>query len=223
MRILPSVRDTNVTGRKVLLRLDLNLPVSEGKILDDFRLRRALPMIEWLHERKAKIVIATHFASNSPLDFNLIRELLSTHLLLDDILLDNLRIDPREEAADDSFARALSARADIFVNDAFSASHRAHASIVGIPKFLPSFAGISFLDEYEELSKAFDAPHPFVVILGGAKFTTKLPLIQFLSLADEIYIVGALANDLLRVSGHGIGKSLSDPSVDISSLIKIQK
>ncbi len=120
-----------------------------------------------------------------------------------------------------SFAKKLAALGDFFVNDAFSVSHRKHASVVGIPKFLSSFLGLQFQAEIENLSKAFNPPQPFLFILGGAKFDTKLPLVQkFLPLATSIFIGGALANDFYKAEGLNIGLSkISDSILDLTNLL----
>jgi phosphoglycerate kinase len=127
----------------------------------------------------------------------------------DIVLLENLRRETGEKKNSPSFARALSRYGEIYVNEAFSVSHREHASIIGITKYLPGYAGLQFMLEVENLSKAFNPAHPFLFILGGAKFDTKIPLIKkYLRSADNIFIGGAIANDFFRAKGYEIGTSL---------------
>jgi 3-phosphoglycerate kinase len=139
----------------------------------------------------------------------------------DIVLLENLRINPGEKANDPVFAAQLASLANIYVDDAFSAAHRSHASIVGIPRLLPSYAGIQFGREVAALSQCFDPQRPFLFILGGAKFDTKLPLVdKFLTIADTIFIGGALANDCFKQKGFNIGaSSIASTPVDLSHII----
>jgi phosphoglycerate kinase len=169
--------------------VDWNVPLDEGEVRDDFRIKATLPTIKYLEDAGAKVIIATHLEPGSASV-----EPLRKYVPEGAELLENLRANPGEKNNDDDLARFLAAKADIFVNEAFSASHREHASIVGIPKFLPSFAGLRFIEEVRELSKAFNPSHPFLLILGGAKLNTKLPLVErFLNIADQIFIGGTLA------------------------------
>jgi phosphoglycerate kinase len=139
------------------------------------------------------------------------------------LLLQNLRSTTAEEENDIDFAKTLASYADYYVNDAFAVSHRAHASIVGIPKYIPSYAGITFMEEYTELTKAFTPEHPSLFILGGAKFETKAPLIE--KYAEEYthaFIGGANANDFLKGKGYEVGTSLLSP-VDLSKSPLLKK
>ena len=140
----------------------------------------------------------------------------------DIVLLENLRRETGEKKNSPSFARALSRYGEIYVNDAFSVSHREHASIVGITKYLPSYAGFQMLDEINNLSKAFSPKHPFLFILGGSKFETKIPLIKkFLRDADNVFIGGAIANDFFKGKGYEVGASLvSDGIAPVKSFFK---
>lgn len=194
----------SLSGKRVLVRVDWNVPIENGVVVDDFRIRRSLPTIEFLQNAGAKVIMATHL---EPEEASL--EPLQRFVPNGAELLPNLRSNPGEKANDVSFAKELASLADIFVNEAFSASHREHASIVGVPKLLPSFAGIEFVKEVESLSKAFEPEHPFVLILGGAKFETKLPLLKrFLDSADTALVGGALANDFWKSAGIDVGDSL---------------
>lgn len=170
----------DIRGKRVLVRVDWNGNVS-------FRVEASLATLTYLQERGAEIFIATHVEEGSI-------EPLRAHVPARMTLLPNLRDNPGEKGNSEEFARALASQADIYVNDAFSVSHREHASIVGVPKFLPSYAGLRFAQEVAELSKAFNPPHPFLLLLGGAKIETKLPLVEkFSKIADTIFVGGAMA------------------------------
>jgi phosphoglycerate kinase len=215
-------------GRRVLLRLDLNVPVRSGQVVSDFRLRRVKPTIEFLQQAGAEVVIIGHIdqpgcqtlkpvagklAITTPLNF--VEDLESFPAVNpgEVVLLENLRRHSGEESNDKSFASLLvkKSNADFYVNDAFAASHRKHASITLLPSFLPSAAGLVMAEEVASLSRAFTPEHPFVLILGGAKFGTKLPLVKrFLPLVDKIFIGGALAHSFFRAKGFATGRSLVD-------------
>jgi phosphoglycerate kinase len=136
------------------------------------------------------------------------------------LLCENIRLYDGEKKNDEAFAKKLAALGKYYVNDGFSVSHRKHASIVGIPKFLPGYLGLQFEEEIKNLSQVFDPPQPFLFILGGAKFDTKLPLVEkFLTIADTIVIAGALANDVYKARGWNVGDSLvADADIDLSAL-----
>lgn len=203
--MIQSIREAgDIEGKRVLVRVDWNVSIEEGAVTDDFRIKQSLPTLEFLKEAGAEVMLATHLdpdeASVEPL-LEYVPEGMS--------LLPNLRNNPGEKSNSEEFARELAAEADIYVNEAFSASHREHASIVGVPKLLPSYAGFQFLREKEELENFFNPSHPLVVILGGAKFETKIPLIEkFLLLADCIFVGGALAHNFWKEEGRDIRKSL---------------
>ena len=211
---------------RVLLRASLNVPVVEGVVKDDFRISRTMQTVEFLRKQGARVLIAGHIgrdpeASLAPV-FSFLKESLPLTFVPDlktaamelksseIVLLENLRRFPGETENDSAFAAALASLADIYVNDAFSDSHREHASIVRVPKLIPSYAGISLLQEVEHLAPAFNPPHPSLFVLGGAKFETKAPLIRkFLDAYDAVFVGGALAHDLFKAKGWNIGKSLS--------------
>jgi phosphoglycerate kinase len=211
-------------GKTVLVRLDLNVPISGDTVTDDYRITRAWPTVEWLLARAGKVILLSHADKQhslapvakylqqlTPVTFvsSISEAAASTSKV---VLLENLRLlSPGEEANDPAFAQQLASLGQVFVNEAFSVSHREHASVVGLPKLLPSFPGQLFIEEVTELSKLFQPTPPFVVILGGAKFGTKLPLIEkFLPLAEKIFIGGALAHPFFRHRGWELGKSLID-------------
>lgn len=233
---LPTVKDiSSIRGKRVFLRVDFNVPIKDGKILDDFRIKKAYPTIDYLCNAGAKVILASHAESSDGTHpsllpaSNILRERFGEVTFVEKFwedgatdtlgflkegglaLLDNLRIDEREKANDDAFAKELSAFADIYVDDAFAALHREHASIVGIPQYLPSYAGLLVADEILHLSKALNPERPFLFVLGGAKFSTKIPLVKkFIHIADEIYLCGALANNVYRERGYEVGKSVID-------------
>lgn len=230
---------------RVLVRVDFNVPIKDGKVLDDFRIKKTIPTIEYLQKNGAIVVILSHIGDDGkeslkPVISKLKKyipkaQFISTSIFSDEteelvkkakkgdvILLENLRRETGEKNNSPSFARALSRYGDVYVNDAFSVSHRPHASIIGITKYLPGFAGFQLQEEVENLSKAFNPSHPFLFILGGAKFDTKIPLIKkFLRDADNVFICGALANDFFKAKGYEVGLSLVDnKDFQISNLLK---
>lgn len=227
-----------------MVRLDLNVPVNDaGHIVDTDadRIKKSLATLEFLKNAGAKTIAISHIGRDPGETLRPVAEKLNEFMsigfvpaLFSDeakeviahlgnghaVLLENLRSDAREEANDESFARELAAYADIYVNDAFAVSHRNHASIVGLPKLLPSCAGFQLEQELNHLSQAFVPESPSVLVLGGAKFETKLPVIQkFIPIVDHIIIGGALANNFYQARGYEIGKSLIDHDYDITSLV----
>lgn len=232
---MKSIKDLkNLSGKKVILRADFNVPIKNGVILDDFRIKKVIPTILFLQKKGAKVIIISHLGESGsdsllPVATRIkkyIKEIdfIRTPIFSDEtekrinslknkdiVLLENLRHETGEKKNSPSFARALSRYGEIFVNDAFSVSHREHASIVGITKYLPGYAGLQFIREVENLSKVFNPQHPFLFILGGAKFETKIPLIKkFLRSADHIVVAGAIANDFFKAKGYEVGVSLMD-------------
>lgn len=209
-RTLQDIGD--IKGKKVLVRVDWNVPMNNGEIEDDFRIQKSFPTLEFLKDRGAKVIIATHL---DPDDASV--EPLMKYVPDGMELLPNLRNDKREKENDESFARELAQKADLYVNEAFSASHRRHASIVGVPKLLPSFAGLRFAEEVERLEEAFHPEHPFLFILGGAKFDTKIPLVdKFLGIADMIAIFGANAKPAHEI--YSSNPKVTFPLGDIGAL-----
>jgi len=228
-----SIKDLkNLSGKRVILRVDFNVPMRNEKVLDDFRIKKVIPTILFLKKKGAKVIIISHIGDDGKESLLPVAQRLKKYIKTVDfiqtpifsdatekrinllkkgeiILLENLRGETGEKKNSPSFARALSRYGEIYVNDAFSVSHREHASIVGITKYLPGYAGLQFLAEVENLSKVFNPAHPFLFILGGAKFETKIPLIKkFLRQADHIFIAGAIANDFFKVKGYEVGVSL---------------
>jgi 3-phosphoglycerate kinase len=207
----------NLEGKRVLLRVDFNVPLEHGIILDDFRIKKAIPTIEYLLAKGAFVTIIAHLGKDGSASIDPIIERffeLSKFPKEKIKFYPNIRKFPGEEANDAEFAKDLAKEGDIYVNDAFSVSHREHASVVGVSKLLPHYAGFQLEEEVKHLSTAIKNPeHPFLFILGGAKFSTKVPLIEkYLELADNVFIGGALANNFLKTKGYEVGQSLTDES-----------
>jgi phosphoglycerate kinase len=223
MRSIEQIK--NIKGKTALVRVDFNVPIKNGKVLDDFRIQKALPTIKFLQKKGAKIVLISHLGKDGKQSMKPVADCLKKYIKKDITLLENIRKYKGEEKNDDSFARGLSRLGDFYVNDAFSVSHRKHASVVGISKYLPSYAGFQMEEEIKNLSKVFKNPkHPFLFILGGAKFSTKMPLIKkYLKLADCLFIGGALSNDFLKAKGYEVGKSLVDTTKIPENILKNKK
>ena len=215
-------------GKRVLLRLDLNVPMERGCIVDATRIEKSLPTIKFLRKNKARIIIMSHLGDGSvslkevaryinkfvPVGFipqvigEKVEETISKMPEGGILVLENLRREKGELANNPFFSMSLSRLGDIYVNEAFSESHRACASIVSLPKFLPSFVGFQFEEEIRELSKVFIPKRPFLFILGGTKFETKLPLIEkYLKIADTVFVGGALMNSFFKSLGFEVGKT----------------
>lgn len=238
MAISRLVDNSQLEGKRVFVRVDFNVPIANGKVANDFRIRAVKPTIDFLKKAGAKVILGSHLETKEGSDMTVVSNALknivehvfvsSTDLVVinehiermrpgDVTLLQNLRFWRGEEMAEEHFATDFSRLADLYVNEAFSVSHRKHASIILFPKFLPSCAGIRFLEEMENLSRAFAPEQPFLFILGGAKFETKEPLVRkFLDTATNIFIGGALANDFFLALGYEVGRSLiSNPPLQI--------
>ena len=217
MKPVPRLEDLGeLNGRSVLLRADFNVPVAEGEITDDLRIRAALPTIGWLFDRGASVTACTHLgrpkgAPDHAFSVEPVRVRLG-ELAPGVELLDNLRFDPGETANDDAFVARLIEGHDAYVNDAFGASHRAHASIVGPPRHLPSAAGRLLHREMEVLGGLRRSPRrPFVAIMGGSKVSDKLAVIETLAeLVDSLIVGGGMCFTFLKAQGHSIGASLCE-------------
>jgi len=199
-----SVRGADVGGKRVLVRADLNVPLEEGRVADDTRIRAALPTLELLLQREAKeVAVCSHLGRPKGFDaaFSMrpveerLRELVPAERL---VVLDNTRFDPRETENDESFARELADDRDLYVNDAFGSAHRAHASTVAVAKILPAYAGLLLERELEQLGKLLgEVERPFVLVSGGAKVEDKLGVLQNLGgKADEVLIGGKMAEQV---------------------------
>ena len=235
-----TVEEIDVAGRRVFLRVDFNVPLTEGgEVAEDARIRGVLPTIELLRKAGARVVLASHLGrpkggpdprySLRPVAARLSQLVGETVALAPDcigstvetqaralrpgglLLLENLRFHPEEEKNDPAFAKALAALGDVYVDDAFAAAHRAHASTEGITRFLrPAVAGLLMKQELEALGRVFDAPaRPLVAILGGAKVSDKLKLVEsLLARVDRLLIGGGMAFTFLKAQGHEVGRSL---------------
>ncbi|MEZ5691941.1 MAG: phosphoglycerate kinase [Rickettsiales bacterium] len=241
MKGLRRLEDVSLKEKTVLVRVDINVPMQGGKVTDNTRIVRLKPTIDYLLKQKCKIVLLSHFdrpkgkfvpsMSLAPLVDALseaffgkdvkfgvdcvgsaAKEAVSNLSNGDILLLENLRFHPQEESGDDEFARELASLGDVFVNEAFSCSHRAHASMVGIPKFLLTVAGRLMQEELEVLDSVFsNAEKPVAAIIGGSKVSTKLELLENLSRKmDKILIGGAMANVFINALGYDVGKSLCE-------------
>ena len=237
-----SVRDVDVAGKRVFVRVDFNVPVENGTITDDTRIRESLPTIRYLIERGAKVILASHMGRPKgqvveELRLNLqakrLSELLGKPVEKADesigetvkakiaamkdgdvLLLENVRFHPGEEKNDPELAKAFAELADLYVNDAFGAAHRAHATTEGIARYLPAVSGFLMEKEIEVLGKALNNPdRPFTAIIGGSKVKDKIDVInKMLEIADNVLIGGGLSYTFFKAQGIEIGKSLLDKS-----------
>ena len=219
--------------KKVLVRLDFNVPISDSGVIlesDTDRIHRSQKTIDFLKQAGAKIIIISHIGRDPQETLKPVAEYMHITLLekydeavLDQegiIMLENLRHDPREEKNDETFAKELAAYADYYVNDAFAVCHRQHASVVTVPQLLPSFAGFQLEQEIQAMHQAMHPNHPALLIMGGAKFETKLPVIeQLLPSVDHVIIGGALANNFFKERGLDVGHSLIDTNTHLGDLI----
>jgi len=233
-----TVRDFDPQGKRVLVRVDFNVPIEDGKVKDDSRIRAALPTIRYLLDRGASVVLMSHLGrpkgkvvesarlrpvalwlsallrtpvpiTGDPLGIgtrDAVARLKPGQLLM----LENLRFHPEEEANEDEYAKTLASYGDVYVNDAFGTAHRAHASTVGVTKYLPAYAGLLMEAEIEALSKLLEnVEHPFAAVIGGAKVSGKLGVLNHLmDKVDSFLIGGGMANTFLVAQGHSVGKSL---------------
>lgn len=236
---LPDIR-----GKRVLVRSEFNVPVKDGVAGDRFRIEMAMPTIHFLSERGAKVIVMAHLGrkpeeSLKPV-FAVLQELMPGVVFVDDIvgdaarhaiselpeggvlLLENLRRDPGEADNDAAFSEKLASLADYYVNDAFGVTHRPAASVVGVPARIPGFAGLLLERELTELSKGLSPTSPSLLILGGAKFETKEPLLKAaLPRYEKLFVGGALANDFLKADGADVGMSLVSEGEDVAGAAEI--
>ena len=242
-----TIRDIDPKDQRVLVRVDFNVPLSDGEVVDDTRIRAALPTIRYLLENDAAVILCSHLGRPkgkvvAELTLRPVAEHLASLLgkpvaFVEDcvgseahaaaeklqagevLLLENTRFNPEERANDDEFAAALASLADMYVNDAFGSAHRAHASTEGVAHHLPSVAGLLMEKELEYLGKALENPaHPFVAILGGAKISDKITVVErLLEKADRLLIGGGMANTFLAAKGYSMGSSLvEDDAIEIA-------
>jgi phosphoglycerate kinase len=221
----------DLKGKRVLVRVDWSVPTSGGEVINDYQIIKSFPTIEYLQKSGAKITLISHAERDEDSltsIYNYVKELLPELTFVepsDLVLLENLRQNKGEKENSLKFAKELAKLGEIFVNEAFPVSHRKHASIVGVPELLPSYAGLQLSLEVETLSKAFYPKRPFLFILGGAKFDTKLPLLKkFIQIADFIFVGGALAHNFFKELGRDVGDSLvSDGDFGLKGLLETGK
>lgn len=223
---------SDLKGKKILLRLDLNVAVKDGKVFDDFDIQKSIPTVDFLRQKEAQTIIIAHIedVEGNPTTLLPVWDYLKGYFPIefcstyftpeavdklikmknkDVLLFENIRNNPGETENTEEFAKKLSQMADIYVNDAFGVSHRKHTSIVGVSRFLPHYGGLLLRKEIENLSKVFNPKRPFLFILGGAKFDTKLPLIKkYIDRADSVFVGGALASNFYKEKGFELGTSL---------------
>ncbi|MFO8088459.1 MAG: phosphoglycerate kinase [Desulfatiglandaceae bacterium] len=232
-----TIRDVDVSDKRVLVRVDLNVPLKEGKVFDDTRIKATLPTIQYLREKGARTILCSHLDRPKGkvveklrldpvacrLSHYLDRTIFKVNHIAnseavravermqnsDVLLLENTRFHPGEKQNDSSFARSLAALADLYVNDAFAAAHRAHASTEGVAHFLPAVAGLLMARETETIEKSLENPeNPFVAVFGGSKVSDKIDVIEsFLDKCDIILIGGGMANTFLKQKRVNVGKS----------------
>lgn len=234
----PTLSDAQISGKRVLLRAGFDLPMEDGIVTDTSRVEALIPTMKYVLEHGASLIIMAHQGrpkgkpvpefSQRPL-VPVLEKLLGTTVHFAEsctgdatreqanglkagevLLLENLRYDPREEKNDPVFAQELASLGDVYVNDAFTNCHRAHASMTGVPALLPSYMGLQLAEEVAQLSKVtHDPKRPLVLIISGAKVETKVPVIEFfLDKGDDILLGGAIANTFVAATGHAVGTSL---------------
>lgn len=243
MTSFKTLDDVNVEGQRVLVRVDFNVPVQDGKVSDATRLERAIPTVKELTDKGARVILLSHFGRPkgqkvSEMSLAPVADAFATVLgadvafakncIGDDaaevvnalhngdvLLLENTRFHAGEEANDPEFAKALAANGDIYVNDAFSAAHRAHGSTEGVAHLIPSVAGRAMQRELDYLAQALSVPkRPVMAVVGGAKVSTKLDVLENLvAKADKLIVGGGMANTFLLALGQSVGKSLAEPDL----------
>ncbi len=244
-----SVREIEVFNNiPIIVRAALNVPIDHGTVANAYRLRRAVPTLRYLSERGAKVVVISHIGEKGTETLAPVAEALSKliHRVSffpetiganvrtairalppgDILVLENLRRNRGEVMNDMAFAHELAMLADIFVEDSFDTCHRKHASIISLPTLLPSYAGFLVEEEVSTLSQALTPKHPALAVIGGAKFSTKEPVLQaLLTSYDHVFVGGALANDFLKASGHEVGRSLvaTEDSSQVKGLLSNPK
>ncbi len=252
-KTIEDLKDNQLEGKKVLVRVDFNVPLNEAlEITDDTRIKAALSTIKYLISHQAKVILMSHLGRPKGEVIEKLRldpvarrvselleqdvkkandcigeeveKVISNLQKSEVVLLENLRFHPEEEKNNPEFSKALANLADIFINDAFGTAHRAHASTVGVAELLPSYAGFLMAKEIEVLSNLMENPErPFVVVLGGAKISGKIEIVQnLLSIADKILIAGGMSYTCLAALGHEVGKSLLE-KYDLRVVFKMLK
>lgn len=244
LKLITEVKE--LRGVTVIVRSSCNVPLLDGKVRNSFRLRRALPTLQFLRAAGARTIVISHIGRDLEDTLKPVYDELNTLLPMDwggdisdssfatiktamkdgDIVFcENLRRDVREESNDVEFSKIIAQYGEIYVNDAFAEAHREHASTFGVASILPAYAGITLAEEVNELKKVMQPEHPSLFLLGGAKFETKMPLVEkYLELYDYVFVGGALANDILKARGLEVGKSLvSDVSLEKAAFLWSEK
>jgi phosphoglycerate kinase len=227
---------TDLASKYVIVRSSFNIPLEDGKPRNLFRLLRAIPTLEYLRAQGARTIVISHIGRKEDETLKPIYEAVNERLLLtwggsisvpefvevrsamndgDIVMCENLRQDSREEENDAALAALIASYGEVYVNDGFAEAHRAHVSTVGVAKLLPAYAGITLNQEVTELAKAMTPQSPSLFLLGGAKFETKMPLVEkYLATYDQVFIGGALVHDIMKARGYEVGTSLvSDVSL----------
>ena len=229
MHCVSELTKEELCGKRVLVRAGFDVALASGEVSGFFRIEKGLPTLTFLKDAGARVIVISHIGrkpeeTNAPVARALqkflplvfvpdttgtqARAAVSEMKDGDILLFENLRRDERERGNDGLFAGELARLGDLYVNDAFSNSHREHASMVRLPRLIPSYAGLLLRDEVEHLRKALKPPRPALAIIGGAKFETKDPVIRlFLEAYDDVCVVGAIANDVLKARGFPVGRS----------------
>lgn len=244
MRLISDAGD--LRGKYVIIRSSCNVPLEDGVVRNSFRLRRALPTLQYLQKAGARTIIISHIGRSVEDTLRPVHAALSemitvgwggaitapefaaTRAAMTDgqiIMCENLRQDSREEANGASLAELIARYGEVYVNDAFAEAHREHASTYGVAELLPAYAGFTLAEEVQELEKVMEPAHPALFLLGGAKFETKMPLVEkYLELYDFVFIGGALTNDVLKARGLEVGQSLvSDVTLVDASFLWSEK
>jgi len=234
LRLITDASD--LKGKYVLVRASCNVPIKDGKVRNAYRLKRALPTLQYLKEAGARVIIISHIGRDREDSLRPVFEALKEMIPLawggtitdpsfldarnsmvngEIVLCENLRQDPGEEKNDPALSATIASYGDLYVNDAFAEAHREHASTFGVAGLLPAYAGITLAEEVNELTKVMQPHTPSLFLLGGAKFETKMPLVEkYLELYDHVFMGGALTNDILKARGFEVGHSLvSDVSL----------
>jgi len=243
MKCIDEIPVSGLKGKRVIVRADFNVPLDKsGKASDVFRLKKGWATIDFLAKAGAKVVVLSHIGRDPEETLAPVAEALkqfgkvvyvpdllgvAAHAAVNTmtdgevLLLENLRRDPRETENAEDFAKDLASFGEIYVDDAFAAAHREHASIVGIPKFLPHYCGLLMRDEVNALKQALNPQAPSFAILGGAKFETKAPLVRaLLSTYDHFFLTGALANDVFKARGLEVGISLVSKELPTEDVLR---
>ncbi|MFC1594902.1 phosphoglycerate kinase [Patescibacteria group bacterium] len=237
---LPKLKKKDIYGKKIIARVDFNVPFNKGKIVDDFKIRKTLPLIKMLKHEAKSVVFITHISDTQKYKsfkpfIPALKKACGINMVFaknpqearklsknskSPILLENLRVFLGEKKNDIKFAKLLSSMGDIYINEDFAESHRAYSSIIQMPKLMPSFAGLLFAEEVKKLEELFNPKHPMLLIIGGVKFKSKVGTLErFIKKADKIFIGGGLANTFLLAFGNSVGMS----KIDKKSILQIKK